>query len=93
MFDPSTNNATANGLTPTPMNFGRDFSKATVKALNAKGIYIIGITVIPGEGDMPYANGETGYVLNDNGTSRIRSWSQVRTMAVSSYGIDQMKAA
>lgn len=68
------------------MNHSSDFSKATVKALNAKGISIIGKTVIPGEGDMPFANGETGYVLNDNGTSCIRTFFQVRTMAVSSYG-------
>ena len=68
------------------MNFSNHFANAIVKKLNAKGITIIGLTVIPGEGSLPYASGETGYILNDNGTSCIRTYFQVKTMAVSSYG-------
>ena len=58
-----------------------DFTAQTVRALAKKGITIIGKTYIPGAGDMPYANGQTGYQLNDNGTGKVRTHAQVREMA------------
>lgn len=58
-----------------------DFSKATIAALVRKGIRLIGLTVIPGAGDMPFASGERGYRLDDNGCGRIRSFTQVLEMA------------
>ena len=58
-----------------------DFTAKTVRALAKKGITIIGKTYIPGAGDMPYANGQTGYQLNDNGCGRVRTHAQVREMA------------
>lgn len=54
-----------------------DFSKKTLRSLGRKGISLVGLTTIPGSGPLPFANGETGYVLNDNGTQRIRTFSQV----------------
>lgn len=55
-----------------------DFSKKTIKALANKGITLIGPTVIPDNTSaMPYANGERGYCLNDNGCHRIRSFREV----------------
>lgn len=59
----------------------RDFSKKTVSALARKGIAIIGLTVIPGAGDLPFASGERGYKANDNGCLRIFSFAQVLELA------------
>ena len=55
----------------------KDFSRKTISALAGKGITLIGLTVIPGTGDMAFANGERGYILNDNGTQRILLFAQV----------------
>jgi len=59
-----------------------DFSKKTTAALARKGIVLIGLTVIPNmASSMPYATGDRGYCLNDNGCHIIRSFSQVLEMA------------
>lgn len=58
-----------------------DFSKKTIAALARKGISLIGLTVIPRAGDMPFANGERGYCLNDNGCHRVRSFREVLALA------------
>lgn len=55
----------------------RDFSATIIKQLKAKGITVVTITSIPGDGGMPFANSERGYVVNDNGCNRIWSYSQV----------------
>lgn len=54
-----------------------DFSKQTLVALGKRGITLIGITVIPGTGELPMANGERGYCMDDNGTQRIWTFEQV----------------
>jgi hypothetical protein len=55
----------------------RDFNRTTLSSLSRKGIAVIGTTVIPGAGDMPFANGERGYRVNDNGCGRIWTFAQV----------------
>lgn len=55
----------------------RDFSAATLRRLAKRGIAVIGTTVIPGPGDMPFATGERGYRVNDNGCGRIWTFAQV----------------
>lgn len=62
-------------------NFSRDFSVAVRNSLTRKGIAIIGLQAIPGHGDMPWANSERGYCLDDNGTHRIRTRTEVISMA------------
>lgn len=57
--------------------FSSDFSRATVSSLSRKGIEIVGKTYLPGSGDLPYSTGETGYILNDNGTQRVRRFQEV----------------
>lgn len=57
-----------------------DFSKKTLSSLAHKGIALVGICVIPGAGDLPFASGERGYKLNDNGCLRIRSFSEVMAL-------------
>lgn len=60
----------------------RDFSLKTRNALARKGIAIVGLTVIPNAfSDMPFATGERGYKVNDNGCLRIWSFSQVMECA------------
>lgn len=59
----------------------KDFSKKTVSALTCKGITLIGLTVIPGTGDLPFATGDRGYILNDNGTQRVVLFNQVLELA------------
>jgi len=55
-----------------------DFSKKTIIALAKKGITIVGLCVIPDMSSaMPFANGERGYKINDNGTGRVWSFAQV----------------
>lgn len=59
-----------------------DFSKKTIAALARKGIRIIGLTVIPnGHSDLPFATGERGYKIDDNGCGRIWSFSEVQKAA------------
>jgi hypothetical protein len=56
----------------------RDFSAATRRALSRKGIEVYGICVIPAQNDpMPFANGDRGYKVNDNGCGRIWTFAQV----------------
>lgn len=47
------------------------FGKRRMKALLKKGIVIVGLTYIPGEGSMPMATGTTGYCLSDNDTGQV----------------------
>ena len=54
-----------------------DFSKRTLARLAKKGISIYGLTVIPGAGSLPYANGERGYLVNDNECGRVWTFAQV----------------
>lgn len=59
-----------------------DFSATERKALLRKGIAIIGVTYLPAaSGPLPYANGERGYCLNDNGTHRVRTYRDVCALA------------
>ena len=60
--------------------FNSHFSVKTIKALARKGVSIIGIQALPGA-DGSYANCETGYVLDDNGTNRIRMYREVLALA------------
>lgn len=59
----------------------RDFSQATIRALAKKGISVYGITALPGSGDMPYANSERGYLVNDNDCGKVWTFGQVREAA------------
>lgn len=58
-----------------------DFSRSTRAALKKRGIVIIGGTYIPGQGNLPYANGQRGYELADKGTLKVRTFAQVLEMA------------
>lgn len=59
----------------------RHFGRKTVAALGKKGITIIGLQAIPGDGPMPYANTETGYLVNDNDCGRVWTHREVREAA------------
>ncbi len=55
-----------------------DFNRKTLKALAAKGISIIGITVVPDfSKELPYAWAERVYEVNDNGTGKVWTFAQV----------------
>jgi hypothetical protein len=59
-----------------------DFSKSTLRKLARKGITLVGITLLPDMAKtMPFACGETGYCLNDNGTHRMRTFREVMELA------------
>lgn len=54
------------------------FSAATIRRLSKLGISIIGLQAIPDMSSaMPFANAETGYLVNDNGASKVWTFSQV----------------
>lgn len=59
----------------------RHFGKRTINALARRGIQVLGLTIIPGEGPMPMATGSTGYQVDDNGTGRVLTWQQVKDLA------------
>lgn len=53
-----------------------DFSKQVIKALKSKKISIYSRTWLPSKnGD--FCNGETGYLVNDNGVSRVLTYLEV----------------
>jgi hypothetical protein len=54
-----------------------DFSKRTLAHLTRRGIRLIGLTVIPADGDLPFANGDRGYCVDDNGTHKVWTFAQV----------------
>ncbi len=60
----------------------KDFSKATITKLRKRGIRITGSTWLPSVTG-GYSNGERGYLLDDNGTGRIRTLMQVLKLAES----------
>jgi len=57
----------------------KDFSKATLAKLRARGIRVVGSTWLPDERG-GFANGERGYLLDDNGTGKVRTLMQVIRM-------------
>jgi hypothetical protein len=63
----SSNNGNARGAA---MN---DFSRKTLRSLSRKGIALIGLSCD--------AAGSSLYVLNDNGTQRIRTFREVLALA------------
>jgi len=58
----------------------KDFNIKIRRALQAKGVSIIGITALPGDRGS-YANSQRGYRVNDNGTGRIWTYQEVITTA------------
>ena len=62
--------------------FSRHFSRQTVRGLNSRGIEIVGTTTIPGH-DGSFANGQTAYRLDNNGTQQTRTHSEVIEIAAS----------
>lgn len=55
-----------------------DFSKATIKKLSKKGITILHTVLIPDTtSSMPYANGQTGYQIDNNGQGQIKTFLEV----------------
>ena len=62
--------------------FNRNFSTKTVKALAAKGIAIVGAQAVPAfEGDVYFSG--VAYMLDDNGTGRLRTFTEVLAIAAS----------
>lgn len=56
----------------------RHFGRKAVKMLANRGVRIIGTTVIPDmTKPLPFASGETGYSVDDNGTGRILTNAEV----------------
>jgi hypothetical protein len=52
------------------------FSAKTLRSLSRKGIAITGLQAIPAA-DGSWANADTGYLVNDNGTGRVWTFAQV----------------
>ena len=58
----------------------KDFDKEVRAALAKRSIKIVGSTWLPGpQGD--YSRGERGYLLDDNGTGRVRDYAGVLRLA------------
>ena len=58
------------------------FGKRKVNSLAKKGIFFLGLTVIPNmNSSMPYATGETGYEINDNGCSKLKTFLEILEIA------------
>lgn len=55
-----------------------DFSKRTLKALAKKGIYVIGVQLVPDMSNpLPWANPQKCYCLDNNGEGQVRDLFQV----------------
>ncbi len=61
-------------------NASKDFNKAVIKSLKAKGIVIYSTTWLPDEKGS-FANGQRGYMVNDNECSRILTYMSVVELA------------
>ena len=62
----------------------KDFSKKVLASLSKKGISIVGSVAVPAfEGDVYFQ--EVAYTLVWNETSFIRTYSQVNSLALSSW--------
>jgi hypothetical protein len=59
----------------------RDFSASTLRKLARNGVRVLGTTVIPADGNLPFANGTRGYRVDDNGCGRILAHAQVLGLA------------
>lgn len=59
----------------------RDFNRSTLSSLARKGIRVLGTVVIPSSGDLPFASGQRGYRVDDNGCGRIWTFTQVMEAA------------
>ena len=51
------------------------FSAATRRLLSKRGIRIVGLQALPVNGS--FANCDTGYLMDDNGTGRVWTFAQV----------------
>ena len=54
----------------------KDFPRRTLASLTRLGIKLVGTTWLPGP-DGSYANGERGYLVDDNGTGKVWTYKQV----------------
>lgn len=64
----------------TQKDLERDFSRKTIKLLKKARIQIIGKTWLPGK-DGSFANGETGYKVDNMGTSQIKTYQDLLNVA------------
>ena len=55
----------------------RDFSAKTLRALSQRGVELVSVQMLPGAGDMPWANAERGYVVSHNGCGKVWTFAQV----------------
>jgi len=58
----------------------KDFGKEVRAALSKRGIRLVGTTWLPDEKGS-FANGERGYLLDDNGTGKVRDYRGVLSLA------------
>jgi len=53
-----------------------DFSKSTLRALAKRGVTLVGLQALP-NANGSFANCETGYVVNHNGTGKVWTFAQM----------------
>lgn len=59
-----------------------DFSRTTLRALARKGIRVIGTQLVPDMShEMPWTNPTVCYVVDDNGTGKVRTHGEVLALA------------
>ena len=59
----------------------REFSAKTLRALTKRGLELVDVQMLPGTGDMPWANAERGYLVSDHGTGRVWTFQMVLAAA------------
>lgn len=64
---------------PTPASH---FNKGTLRILANHKIFVVGMQALPDEAGS-FLNATTGYLLNDNGTGRLRTYFEVLDIATS----------
>ena len=53
------------------------FSKASCKALLKAGVVLVGVQLVPGEGNMGWANSRTCYVIEYQGCGYVKTHAEV----------------
>jgi hypothetical protein len=60
----------------------RDFSAKTLRALGKRGVELVGVQALPDlASELPWANPDRGFVVSDNGCSKVWTFQQVLAAA------------
>lgn len=63
------------------MTIGAQIARRDFSAKTLRGLELVDVQMLPGTGDMPWANAERGYLVSDHGTGRVWTFQMVLAAA------------